>query len=207
MGLAISPYHVVFKDFPTPESWPLDFKIDVFLARVDGWHLQIADRCINGWQDNEGRQCITAPHHSFITHQIPDAGWAVLQIVMNYFEIIGLFKFFRHSEADDTFELFKQGVIDVFPEHESNKQTVKLLFALRNGLYHQGVRGNNLYISGNEPKPLDYDSEEGQLKINPHLFVRRLREHFAEYAQSLRDPTQTELRGKFKAAFYDYYAS
>ena len=38
-------------------SWSLDYKINVLASRIDDWHLQVADRCINGWEV-DGTPCI-----------------------------------------------------------------------------------------------------------------------------------------------------
>src|SRR5690606_901127 len=152
----------------------LEDKIDLFVARVDGWHLEVADRVINGWEV-EKAPCIVAPHGGPIAYllydetgqvvrasrirpvqvmnQIPDSGWAVLQIVINYFEIAGLFKFFERSCADDTYKLLQRGFFDVFPELiEHGEKPAKIVFSLRNGLYHKGVRGSDVFISGNLPE-------------------------------------------------------
>ncbi|HEX3052105.1 MAG TPA: hypothetical protein VHP83_15710 [Aggregatilineaceae bacterium] len=226
MSVAISPKHVVDGGFPPAEEWPLEFKIDIFIARVDGWHLEVADRCINGWQNPEGQQCITAPcgdmfyyesptsafmfPRDLITHQIPDAGWAVLQMVLNYFEIIGRFKFFKKSESDDDFLLFQSGVLDVFPGFKNHEPNIaRLLYShLRGGLYHSGIRSGKIFLRHQEPlNAMVYDSANDLLIIDPHVFIPVLRKHLWEYGKQLKDPTQSTLRAKFAAAYYDYYLS
>jgi hypothetical protein len=223
MAIAISPRHMVVDNFLPQDQWPLDLKIDVFLARIDGWHLEVADRCINGWEDVEGKESINSllENRSLLMsgnsilreqqqmipwHQIPHAGWAVLQIVFNYFQIVGLFKFFNHPDAKDSFKLITLGVKDVFPGlQQYGEAPARVIYELRNQLYHIGVKGAKIYISGQLPEPVIYDPEASQIKINPHSFVRVLRQHLNSYGMSLRNPAETELRAKFEAAFEFYY--
>jgi hypothetical protein len=220
MGIAISPRHVMLSGFETDRS--LDQKIELFLARVDGWHLEVADRCINGWKNEAGEQCIRATFIKNIaigipglgwvsssqrveSDSIPDSGWAVLQIVMYYFELIGLFKFFRASDADDPHKLFETGLLDVFPFlREYGSSPVKRLYRLRNGLYHKGVKGGDILISARPLSPIECSAE--RLEINPHLFVCALRRHLQEYGNRLLDPSEKELRARFEAAYHWYYS-
>ncbi|MBN1202942.1 MAG: hypothetical protein JXJ20_13920 [Anaerolineae bacterium] len=199
----ISPIH--YATGPIPDD--LDFKIDLFLARVDGWHLEIADRCINGWQV-DGTECINGPHPKTggTAHNIPDSGWAVLQIVLNYFEIIGLFKCFVKNK--DSGVRFKRGVLDVFPAFRNhNPDIADILWQdLRNGLYHAGIKGGRVVIQHTvSSEAMTYDPSRELLIIDPHEFVRELRRHLKKYSNRLKDPDETGLRTKFEAAYYIYY--
>ncbi|MCD4687252.1 MAG: hypothetical protein K8S97_15090 [Anaerolineae bacterium] len=231
MAIAISPKHKVHPGFPATTKWSLERKIDVFLARVDGWHLEIADRCVSGWKDQDGNHCISTPKQKMIyvgypdrgwveepnvpdpeaiQHEIPDAAWAALQIVLNYFEIVGLFKCFKKSEADDRKLCFDKGVFDVFPQFEGYEPNIaNILWGdLRGGLYHGGIKSGRIVIRHVEPLiAMIWNDETKQLIIDPHVFVRRLRQHLTDYGRKLRDPTQKELRAKFEAAYYCYYES
>jgi hypothetical protein len=208
MGIAISPKHVVPPGFPRQEEWSLELKIDVFLARIDGWHLEVADRCINGWENPDGQPCINAIHNGLKLKHIPDSGWAVLQIVLNYFEIIGLFKFFKKSKVKDRQFLFEKGVFDVFPEFSGQKPNIAgILYSdLRGGLYHAGMKSGRIFLRHAEPPlALRYDHQNNLLVVDPHVFVPRLRQHLAEYGERLRHPDETALRAKFDAAYQIYY--
>ena len=72
-------------DADRPRPWTLDVKVEIFRERVDGWQLWIAQLVANGGDDRHGR------HHE----KIPHAGFAVLLIVMSYFEMIA-----RYLEGD-----------------------------------------------------------------------------------------------------------
>jgi len=220
MGIAISPRHAIFEPIPSSDL-SLEDKIDLFVARVDGWHLEVADRVINGWEV-EKAPCIVAPHGGPITYlmydetgqvvrgsrvlpvqlknHIPDSGWAVLQIVINYFEIIGLFKFLVKGDSNR----FIHGVFDVFPEfrdHEPNIAKI-LLKDLRGGLYHAGMRSGRIFlVHTRDFQPIYFDHERNQLKIDPHDLVRKLRAHLHEYEQLLKDPGQTVFRDNFQKAY------
>ena len=84
-------------DFPVPHS--LETKIALFEDRVLGWKLDIADQLINGSQEK-----------SPIRH----SGYATLDIVFSYFEMIA--KYEAGFTGLESGKYFKQGVYSVFPE-------------------------------------------------------------------------------------------
>ena len=129
-------------DFSYPLS--LDDKIEIFVGSLRGWQLDIADQCINGREYGSENQ-ISAP--------IKHSGFAVLHIVMSYFETIA-----RH-EAGSTGtskspKYFKKGLVSVFPEMQywSDGQieaAVQLLYdKVRNGLYHSSRRRCRIQRNG-----------------------------------------------------------
>jgi hypothetical protein len=88
----VSPIHYRTEAFTQADLQNnLDEVIAVFQARIDGWYLEVADRCINGWQEN-GQQCINTRDKVGVAHYIPDSAFAVIMIILNYFEVIGAFK-------------------------------------------------------------------------------------------------------------------
>ena len=82
-----------FKDDDFPSGMSIEQKIKVFADRVNGWQLNIAQQCA----DN-------------ITH----SGFAVLHIVVSYFEMIAKFKdgFTKDGKSE---EYFRKGFDNVFP--------------------------------------------------------------------------------------------
>jgi hypothetical protein len=209
MGLYISPKHIIFESLGPVKDWDLDFQIDIFLARVDGWHLEIADRCINGWEDEQGNQCINAKTlDGRRANHIPDSGWAVLQIVTNYFEIIGEFKGFRETRGKGHYEKFEWGVFDVFREFKNHTPNVsKILWGhLRAGLYHSGMKGNKIYIAHTlNSKPISFDQINQLLVIDPHKLIPALRQHLQAYGEQLRNPQEVDVREVFREAFISKY--
>lgn len=207
MTIALSPRHFVVPPGVPQAEWSVDKKIDIFLDRVDGWHLEVADRMINGWHDAAGKPCIRAPYRGQVVPHIPDAEWAVLQIVINYFEIIGFFKYFDEIDSGDHRAYFRKGVFDVFPEFDNMQEVFEILWSdVRGRLYHGGIRrGRVLLRQADPPTALQYDPRNGKIAVNPHQFVRHLRAHLAGYGEDLRDEDEQDLRDTFEAAYNAYY--
>lgn len=203
----ISPRHHTF-DLSNPlDTWEIEDKIDYFYAAIGEWHLEIANRCINGWKNRDGTDCIrTFDRQNNPANYIPDSGWAVLQIVLNYFEIIA---FFKSDLKKDTPRLrFMWGVFDVFPEHVGKVPNVAahLYEDLRTGLYHGTTnRGKTFLIHTKDSPDLIGDPSSGWLIIDPHRFVDRLQNHLIAYCAELRDGSNAVLRGRFLKAFRKKY--
>jgi hypothetical protein len=66
-----------------PKDITLDLKIDIFKERIEGWKLDIADQLINGIKDEKGNT---------ITEGNPHSGYAVLDIILSYFEMIAKYQ-------------------------------------------------------------------------------------------------------------------
>lgn len=201
----VSPQHIT--NAPV-DKWPLELKIEVFAASIDGWHLQVADRCINGWQVN-GQECINSiiDYQNEPANYVPHSGWAVLQIVLGYFETIAFFQCGGVIGIDKHYELFKRGVDSVFPEFiEFTPSLANMLYSdLRGGLYHSGVASGNVILSGVNSAAVAYDPNDRLWKINPHSFVPKLRVHLRLYVETLLNDTNHEERKKFRNAFIVKY--
>ncbi len=61
------------------EDLTIDDKINIFIDRVRWWQLDVADKIINGYIDEDGREI----------PKIPDSNFATLSVVLSYFEMIG----------------------------------------------------------------------------------------------------------------------
>jgi hypothetical protein len=188
----ITPEHLT-TDLP-PLPWSIETKIEVFAQGMDGWLLGIADKCINGRPE----ECISA---------IPHSAWAVLQIVLVYFESIAKFQdgFIPLDETQQfSARYFKQGVRSVFPELDNAPAPLidglldALYKRLRCGLYHSGVAAGPILLTRDVDAPLSYRPADGLLIINPHHLVPALRQHFARYADQLRNADNAELRQRFE---------
>ncbi|MBY9001102.1 MAG: hypothetical protein KGD64_09320 [Candidatus Heimdallarchaeota archaeon] len=67
-------------DFPQMyKDLTIDDKINIFVDRVKWWQLDVADKIINGYIDEVGREI----------PKIPDSNFATLSVVLSYFEMIG----------------------------------------------------------------------------------------------------------------------
>jgi hypothetical protein len=155
-------------------------KVRIFNARMVGWKLAIADALINGYTDTVGSK-----HPG-----IPEAGYAVMDIIFTYFEPIAKYACgCLHDNKSGVF--FKKGVHLVFPRlNESvDAKAVKyveetLWEAVRCGIYHSGMTKGNVMITGEIQKPIYVQSDQS-LAINPHLLVKAVMAHLEHYTKQL----------------------
>ena len=190
-------------EFPHPHS--LDTKITLFEDRVLGWKLDIADQLINGSQEK-----------SPIRH----SGYATLDIVVSYFEMIA--KYEDGFTGRKSEEYFKKGVYSVFPEFKNippPPQTplspvgnvvslinvvLDLMYeGIRCGLYHSGITNGKIFLTGEIETPMALDLQNQMLIVNPHLLVPKLKAHLQDYVARLQEVNNTDLRTKFETR-YDF---
>jgi len=176
------------EDFPAEFS--TDDKITIFCEQTLGWQLDIADACINGG--------LEVMRHS---------GYAVLLIVLSYFEMIAEMKGLSPFGGKGSQGKFNAGVLDVFRELSSSGPDVrdnvlKILYVSgRCGLYHEGRVRGRIIISGDFQGPLVYEPHNRILGINPHKLVPKLKAHLEEYILALKGPDGTDLRKCFEQNF------
>lgn len=204
----VSPRHRIW-DLPNKPiaEWDTEFMVNYFYACVDGWHLEVANRCINGWKDENGFDCISGRYlDGRHANYIVDSGWAALQIVLNYFEVVAFFKTGGIVKKNEY--LFRQGVDDVVPECRGKNPNVAqyLWKSLRNGLYHgdpitKKHRGAVTLIHTVDSPPVVSDRRNKQIIIDPHRFVERLRLHLKGYCFELLRGSNAELIRDFRTAF------
>ena len=195
--------------FPIPHS--IDTKIILFEDRTLGWKLDIADQMINGKKRDDGSEDRPSIQHS---------GYATLDIVFSYFEMIAKYEdgFAKPRESE---KYFKLGVYSVFPEfyHLPAPATtlspvgnvvsivdlvLDLMYeGIRCGLYHSGITNGKICVTGGIEHAMALDLEHQMLIVNPHLLVPRLKAHLKEYVSRLRDTNNADLRAKFEAR-YDF---
>ena len=187
----ISPNHTE-DDFTYPLT--LENKIELFRDRVDGWQLGIADQCINGGPVEEGRS----------TPLVKDSGFAVMHIVMSYFEMIAKYEHGCACEGASRqyFRYFRIGFTSVFDGLLSLGDTlvdqiVGVLYGhVRCGLYHHGITSPSIVLTGSTLEPIEV--RQGKVNINPHLMVPHLRRHLQCYVDRLLDPANKQLRADFE---------
>lgn len=189
--------------FPTPHS--VDIKITLFEDSVLGWKLNIADQIINGSQEQP---------------RLQHAGYATLDIVFSYFEMIAKYEN-GFAKAGKSGDFFKDGVYIVFPEFRQSPQPVNvpgvqgkvvslidvvldLMYeGIRCGLYHSGITNGKILLTGEIETPMALDIQNQWLIVNPHLLVPKLKENLKSYVERLRDINNADLRTKFEVR-YDF---
>jgi hypothetical protein len=179
---AISP-HFTTTDFPGKLT--LDNKIDIFVDRISGWQIGIAKEIIK--------------------HNIQHSGYAVLQIIMSYFETIG--KYSSGYIGDHGSKVnFKIGMKRTFPEIGAEEEEFLNSFYedVRNGLYHVGLTKTNVVLICDIPGSIGFHQERKQLAICPERLVEDIDIRFTVFSADLRDPKNEELRKNFELRFnYD----
>ena len=187
-------------DFPSPLS--VEDKITIFLDRTYGWQLDIADKCINGIIDSDG---------NVISEPIRHSGFAVLHVILSYFEMIAKLQdgFAQKGRSE---HYFKEGVLSAFGSIKAYPadlvdDLLRVLYSgARCGLYHGGVTGPHIVITGDLKVPIAFSVQHRRLIINPHRLVPALKAHLEEYGRQLRDPANTQLRENFERRF-DFQAA
>ena len=181
MPVAISP-HFTTEHFE--ESLSVEDRVMLFADRVRGWQLDIAD-----WLQSH-----------------PHAGFAILAIVSSYFEMIAKYEA-GHTSDTASRQYFKRGVKSVLGPHTEPSgasipdRLLNLLYdEVRCGMYHAGITGPRVRISGDRSVPAVALDGNG-ITLNPHELVRILQDHFSQYVVRLLDSSNDELRANFKACF------
>ena len=175
----ISPRHTAdqFRD-----GWTLDDKLEVFIARVEGWQLGVARRMIE--KDIEGREL------------------ALLLILTSYFEMIG-----KYVEGyignDQSRHFFKRGLREVFHDIEPTEAELmnSLYENLRCGLYHAGRPGSNVILNDAAPGAIGYQQKHDLIMISPTTMLEDIEIHFRSLAEALRNATNSSLRSNVEKRF------
>lgn len=178
---AISPHYTTL-DFPN--GLTLENKIDVFVDRISGWQIGIAKEIIQ--------------------HEIQHSGFALLHIVLSYFEMIGKYSSgYIGNGASRT--NFKKGMRLTFPEIGAEEEAfLNTLYAsVRSGLYHIGMTKINVALRCDIPGSIGFNPEKNLLVICPERLIEDLDIRFRDFAAKLRDPQNEELRRNFDLRF-DY---
>jgi hypothetical protein len=193
--------------FPVPRS--IDDKITIFEDRIFGWKLDIADQLVNGKIGPDGSQELSPTLH---------AGYAALDIVFSYFEMIAKYED-GYLDFGKSEHYFRQGVYSVFPAMRNYQVPAEvpgvqgivvslvdyvldlMYIGVRCGLYHSGSTSGRVVLSEGFRGPFVFDPQNISLGINHRLLVPKLKEHFTSYISRLRDEGNPELRSNFDARF------
>jgi hypothetical protein len=164
-----------------------DNKVQIFYERVTGWQLDIADQVINGVKTNGGPKV-----------QIVGAGFAALNIVVSYFEMIAKYKE-GYCNTNKSKEYFTKGLEMVFPDLCKTNVWLpdKMYYSIRCGLYHHGLTEQGIILKGEGLPPIT-PLEKESLIVNPHTLVTELKMHFEQFIKQLKD---NGLKANFEKRF------
>jgi len=180
MPLAISPRHDL-EDFPNGLSH--DDKVEVFIARVEGWLL--------------------GPAAEMVAKGVSHRGFALLMILSSYFEMIAKYKDGFVGEGKSA-HYFKQGLLSAFPDLTLPDDAAfvdQFYSRIRNGLYHAGMTRAGVLLSDDIPGVIAYQPATGLIGVSPDRLAQALRAHFATYENDLRLGLNSDVRGKFERRF------
>jgi hypothetical protein len=179
MPFAISPVHIS-SDFDYPLS--LNNKIEVFIARVNGWQI--------------------GPALDFRDNNIPHRGFAQLLIVSSYFEMIGKYRGGFTGE-NSSYKYFKEGLLYTFPEISPDENDLLKAFykSVRNGLYHVGMTKSNVILDDSVQGSFGYSHELNYIRISPDRFVEDIQIRFNIFTEELLNPKNVNLRENFEKRF------
>ncbi|MFA9406905.1 MAG: hypothetical protein ACERKX_13930 [Anaerolineales bacterium] len=179
MPTFISPIHTA-EEFQ--DHWNLDDKIEIFIARVEGWQLDVA--------------------LELLQKDVSNCDVAVLMILLGFFEMIGKYSH-GYLGTRDSEKYFKLCLLQVFPKIPARDQKLlKTLYSdVRCGLFHITRPGSNVIIQRSAPGSIGYNEEHGLLMISPSILANDLKIFFSAFAEALRDPGNTSLRENFEKRF------
>jgi len=95
---------------------------------------------------------------------------------------------------------FKDSARRILPT-ASEDAIAELYPLVRFGLFHSGFTKGNVYLSPRFPTALE--KRDGDLQINPQLFIESVVEDLTAYAKDLRDNPSGELARNFLKVWDD----
>lgn len=162
---------------------PVDDMIDAVERYVLERQLHVAEFLAREFLNNES------------SHPMQRSGFAILSIIMAYFEMIEQFVAGVSSKGESR-EFFRRGFRRVYPDSLlSDDEILSVYRWVRCGMYHGGMSHSQTHLSRFLPVAFEFSS--GSLCINPGLAVRDVRDHFERYLEDLRDPFNCNDREQF----------
>lgn len=125
-----------------------------------------------------------------------ESGYAILSIVVSYFEMIAQFINGEDSEGKSK-RFFIQGFRAVYPSTTLSETQIgdAIYKPVRCGMYHGGMTKAGVHLSRYFPQGFSVIGEE--IHINPAKVVEEVRQHFSMYVATLRDHTKVSERANF----------
>jgi hypothetical protein len=179
MTYAVSPQFTAAK----LSSGLLDDEIDVYEDQVTGWLFQPA-------------QLLLAEPH---------AGFALLSLVLTYFEPMGQFLSGQVGRSQDQ---FTKGLKAVFPSLSPSPPAsvfAELYDQLRCGMFHRGITKGKVRVARGTATPIvavyATSGDVQSITVDPGLLLSEIQMHHVNYVSTLRSPNEVQLRENFHAWF------
>lgn len=156
----------------------INVKIEIYEDRVKEWFLEIAERLK---KDNE-------------------AGFVILQIGVSYIEGNQQLREGKTSKRQSE-KFFIKGMRRIFDKEDVPEEVISHFYKqVRCGLFHNGMTGEKVFISGQLPKAISV--QNNVIYINPHKFLDKIKEDLERYVRELEAPHNKQLRKNFEKMFY-----
>lgn len=157
---------------PDAESDPIDDMIDRVERYVLNRQIHVAEFLAREFLDE------------FSSHPMQRSGFAILSIIMSYFEMVEQFAS-GESSRNRSAESFSRGFRGVYSCSTMSDEQIRSIYRwVRCGMYHGGMPDNQIHLSRHFSSGFAFES--GVLGINPGLAVREIREHFEGFISELR---------------------
>ena len=186
------------------EGASLEKKIEIFHAKIWGWTIHVAELVANGGRSHAKTGDAAADPD---VTAVPDSGFAVMQILLSYFETIGIYVEGETNPRGRSAELFELGVLEAFPEvsffaYAPTKSFLKTLYkAARCGLYHKSATGEGIALKDLGSTVIALSQDGLNIILNPHRLPSHLNQHLEKYCESLKDVANHQLRKNFEKCF------
>ena len=158
-----------------------DDKILIYERQVKEWFLNRASRLLRGKRNN----------------------FIVFMIAISYIEGVEQYKRGESSEPDRgnriqgrSKEFFRDSIKKIFNLSEDDNTLDDFYSQVRCGLFHNGMTKDKVIINNGFQNPIDF-SEQDKIKINPKLFLSKVKDDFKSYIRQLKDPRNIDERDKF----------
>ena len=158
-----------------------DHKVRLFQEQTQGWVIDVAREI----KDKE----------------IGHADFAVLSILLSYFENIAKYKvgYIKTGKDGKSAFYFRKGIRMVFPRLKSSQKSKiqDLLYnQTRNGMYHVGLTGASVELDCIPSSALTFKNK--RLIICPEKIIDEIQKHFDKYCTELKKPANKSLRSNFE---------
>ena len=174
----------------------IDDMITIFRDRTLGWQIEIALQC---WS------------------KVQHSGFAVLHILVSYFEMIAQFERGEISAPNTSRKFFKYGFLSVFDDFQkhttfdrdklentiSGKDVLDDLYELvRCGLYHSGITKASVLLTEDASDAVAWEESSSRITICPPKLAQRIYDHFNQYVTRLHASNDSdEVRRRFTRRF------
>lgn len=141
-------------------------------------------------------------HNECSTSPLQESGYAILSIVLSYFEMIEEFSTGQSSERASA-DFFIRGFKKVYPATPLTDTQIRnsIYKLVRCGMYHDGMTKSQTRLSRHFVEGFAVIGSE--VHVNPAKVVEEIKGHFARYVGRLRNPADAAQIAE-QASFHNW---